>query len=304
VIGILAPDADVHARAVAWELSRRGVECVVVDTRQAHESRWSWRVGAAPQIRTARGTTIRFGDLTALWLRRPVAVRPPGVVRHPDERTFVRSEWRHVLDALVAETAALVVNRPEAEARATKPRQLEEARRAGLAVPDTLVSNDPGQVLDFVAEHRGDVVHKALSAPAHVFAETRRWHRDDQARLATLPLAPVVFQEHVRGPFDVRATVVGSQVLAARFSTAGSPVDARLDLAAPCERYDLPAEVASGLLRCMAGLGLSFGAADLKVDDDGRHVFLEVNPGGQFLFVEILTGLPISAAVADLLASA
>jgi len=304
VIGILAPETDAHARTVGWELSRRGADFVLLDTRQAHENKWHWRIGAAPQIRTHRGRTVGLGDLRAVWLRRPYGVRPPDVVRHPDERDLIRGEWRHVLDAIWAEVTAVLVNRPDAESGATKPRQLEAAHRAGLAVPDTLVSNDAEQVLDFVRLHRGNIVHKALSAAPHVLVDTRRWHPDDEGRLGTLAMAPAVFQEQIAGPFDVRATIVGDRIMAARFSTTGSPVDARLDLTAPCEPYDLPDGVASGLLRCMSELDLSFGAADLKVDNDGRHVFLEVNPGGQFLFVEILTGLPISSAVATLLASA
>ena len=44
------------------------------------------------------------------------------------------------------------------------------------------------------------------------------------------------------------------------------------------------------------------GAFDLRRRDDGVHVFLEVNPAGQWLYVEEATGLPITAAVARLLA--
>jgi glutathione synthase/RimK-type ligase-like ATP-grasp enzyme len=52
----------------------------------------------------------------------------------------------------------------------------------------------------------------------------------------------------------------------------------------------------------MGELGLVFGTIDLKVADNGDHVFLEINPQGQFLYIEILTGLPISNALADFLA--
>ena len=40
----------------------------------------------------------------------------------------------------------------------------------------------------------------------------------------------------------------------------------------------------------MDELGLVFGTIDLKVADNGEHIFLEVNPQGQFLYIEILTG--------------
>ena len=52
----------------------------------------------------------------------------------------------------------------------------------------------------------------------------------------------------------------------------------------------------------MGELGLLFGTIDMKLTEGGEHVFLEVNPQGQFLYIEILTGLPIANAVADFLA--
>ena len=53
----------------------------------------------------------------------------------------------------------------------------------------------------------------------------------------------------------------------------------------------------------MDELGLVFGTVDLKLANSGEHVFLEVNPQGQFLYIEILTGLPISNALAEFLSS-
>ena len=51
----------------------------------------------------------------------------------------------------------------------------------------------------------------------------------------------------------------------------------------------------------MARLGLRYGAVDLRRTPDGRYVFFEVNPAGQWLFVEERTGLPITERVAALL---
>ena len=57
------------------------------------------------------------------------------------------------------------------------------------------------------------------------------------------------------------------------------------------------------LCEFMGALGLVFGVVDLKVDREGRYVFLEVNPQGQFLFMEILTQLPISETLTRFLLS-
>ena len=104
---------------------------------------------------------------------------------------------------------------------------------------------------------------------------------------------------------DVRVTAVGDDLFAAEIDArdTGSPDDFRGAYprcrVSPCT---LPPEIASGLRRLLGNLGLLYGAADLRRREDGAWFFLEVNPGGQWYFVEQRTGQPITAALAALLA--
>jgi len=50
-------------------------------------------------------------------------------------------------------------------------------------------------------------------------------------------------------------------------------------------------------------LGLVFGCIDMIVTPRGEFIFLEINPNGQWLWIEELTGLPISEAIANTLAN-
>jgi len=54
-------------------------------------------------------------------------------------------------------------------------------------------------------------------------------------------------------------------------------------------------------IRLVERLGLCYGAIDMILTPDGRYVFLEINPSGQYAWIEMQTGLPISAAICDLL---
>jgi D-alanine-D-alanine ligase-like ATP-grasp enzyme len=49
-------------------------------------------------------------------------------------------------------------------------------------------------------------------------------------------------------------------------------------------------------------LDLRFGALDFLVTPEGEWVFLEINPNGQWAWIEENTGLPITSAIADILA--
>jgi glutathione synthase/RimK-type ligase-like ATP-grasp enzyme len=113
--------------------------------------------------------------------------------------------------------------------------------------------------------------------------------------------APVVFQEYVDAELEVRVTVVGERIFAAAFDLTRSryPYDVRMDARTPCRAFALDDATAATVLRLVRGLGLVYAAVDLRLARDGTPVFLELNPAGQFLYIEDLTGLPIAAALAD-----
>jgi glutathione synthase/RimK-type ligase-like ATP-grasp enzyme len=102
----------------------------------------------------------------------------------------------------------------------------------------------------------------------------------------------------------VRLTVVGDKVFAAeiRRESGARELDWRKNYQdlryQPC---DVPAEVAHGVRQLMCSLELAFGALDFAVDDAGSWWFYEINPNGQWFWIELQTGLPISAALAELL---
>ena len=101
--------------------------------------------------------------------------------------------------------------------------------------------------------------------------------------------------------------MIGERFFAADFptSTLESPevqwIDNRLVLDLQYREHALPASVEAGLRALTRRLGLSFGTIDMKIDASGEYVFLEINPQGQFLYVEILTGLPLARTLAAFL---
>jgi hypothetical protein len=78
-------------------------------------------------------------------------------------------------------------------------------------------------------------------------------------------------------------------------------VDSRLDTSVAFTRERLPASVSKSLTTLMGALGLVFGVLDIRLGLDGEYYFLEVNPQGQFAYLEIKTGLPIFASLAQFL---
>jgi hypothetical protein len=307
VILILTHPLDPHGQVVARELEERGLPTRILwlaDLGQG--ATMSMRAGGRNAITLASGERLEADDVDTVWLRRLPGPDLPASVGDPDDRNFVSNEWQDATDAFLRSLDARFVSPMDAQRSATKPRQLEIARRLGLLVPDTLVTNDRDDAEAFIRDHAGHVVHKTLTPPIGWSPDTRRWHEDQEAMLPHLAAAPTIFQKEIVGPADARWTVVGDRVFPVRIETSvgRSEVDSRLDLGVPYVPYEPPAGLVTKVRELLGRLGLIFATVDFKITSDGDHFFLEVNPQGQFLYVEILTRLDIAKSVADLLAEA
>jgi glutathione synthase/RimK-type ligase-like ATP-grasp enzyme len=307
---ILAPEGDEHAAAVAAERDQLGGRAEIVDT-----SLFPGQAGLVARFETCehcrerlfllehpRGR-IDLGDVGAAWWRRPQHPAPsPQLMRH-DHQMFAVNETHEALRGLWHALDAFWINDPgRDEVAHRKLLQLRVAQEVGLEIPSTLVTNDVAAARSFVDGHGyRDVICKAFSATEQQWRETRELGEQELAQLDNVRYAPVIFQEYVPAVVDLRVTVVGSEIFPAAIHSQESeyPVDFRMDMAnTRIEGDELPDDVSEKLLELMARLGIVYGAIDLRRTPDGRHVFLEVNPAGQWLFVELATRQPIAAAVA------
>src|SRR5690606_31937198 len=155
----------------------------------------------------------------------------------------------------------------------------------------------------FVESRPGAVDYKRTGTSRAEFAETRIAGESEPARLAGIRSAPTNFQDNGFDQCDLRVMWVDGVAWSVRIHTqAGSGhVNSRLDTSVEFAPDQLPASVSKSLAILMGALGLSFGVLDLRLGVDGEYYFLEVNPQGQFAYLEIKTGLPIFTSLANLL---
>jgi glutathione synthase/RimK-type ligase-like ATP-grasp enzyme len=265
-------------------------------------------------LRSAAGELV-LGELDAVWYRR-AAIGAALPDMDPQHRDAALKESRATLLGMLESLPCFTMDRVSTvRAAEHKPRQLELACELGLDVPATLTTNDPAAVHAFWARQGGRVVVKALSSFAihddagreHVMF-TSQLTDDDLAHLDQLALAPMTFQEHLAKAVELRVTLIGERVFAAAVDSQALE-RARIDWRKEGGRlehawtpYALPADVAAKLLQLTARLGLSYGAVDVVVTPDHRHVFLEINPAGEWFWLDDVFGSrTLSTAIADTL---
>jgi hypothetical protein len=298
---------DFTADWLVLELQRRDVAYVRLNTEDFPDQcdfRWT-PTAARLQV---RGVTIESSQITSVWFRRPVGPQlRPGL--GDEEARWASREAAAALDGFWRTLEADWVSKPAAIRLAeSKPHQLVNAASAGFDIPDTMITKNPADVWELWERSPSGVVCKPLqdgqvrTAGSCVFY-TSRLERDHIDQLAH---EPYLFQSLVPKRYDVRVTVIGTHVFAARIESQRHPstsVDWRRGSPGTLHYgvEDLPVALSAACRQLVSGYGLQFGAIDLARRRDGGYTFFEINPNGQWAFVEQRTGLPLRRHLADLL---
>lgn len=309
MIVVISHPEDVHGTEVVARLRRRRRNALMFDTgafpsrigltvRQPGDGRWAARARVDDSDADLTETRV-------VWWRRPRPLRlHEDLTATSADRMFAYNECHAAITGLWSALDAHWVNDPERDLVASrKVVQLKRAAELGLRVPRTCITNDPAEAEAFVeAEGPERTIYKSFLGSEEAWRETRLLRADERALLENVRYAPVIFQEFIPAVVDLRVTVVGGDLFPAaiRSQETRYPHDFRMDLeAAGMEPHVLPDEVSDRLLALMASFGLVYGAIDLRLTPRGEYVFLEVNPAGQWLFVELRTGQPITDALVD-----
>lgn len=302
---------DLTADWLILELERRGADYVRFNTEDYPEAtRFSWEPQSPPRIAIG-GRELELDGSASIWYRRPVPPRMRADLP-ADAAAWASAEADSALTGLWRTQEALWVNHPQANDRASsKQEQLRTAARLGLDVPRSLVTNEPERVREMAADVPSGLVckplhsgHLSIDGKEGLFFTSRLPSVDGD--LLGLGREPYLFQEFVPKLYDVRVTVIGDRVFAVRIESQAedrASVDWRRVDAHRLEHReeDLPPDIAEACSALLEYYGLRFGAIDLARDTEGRYRFFELNPNGQWVWIEQLMGLPMRACMADLL---
>jgi len=184
--------------------------------------------------------------------------------------------------------------------------QLEIASSIGFTIPKTLVSYDYDEIKSFYVSCYEDIIIKPLHSGRIEESQDRcgqiftsKVKKEDLDVLKNSHPLPNIYQENIQKDIEVRVTVVGDKIFAAS-------VDSKVNLRTQTDwrkeklRFDsfsLPEAVEEKCISLVKKLKLNFGAIDLIRKPDGEFVFLEINPNGQWVWIEVDTGLKISDAI-------
>jgi hypothetical protein len=294
---ILTQPLDRTSDHVILRLQKRGVDVVRFDTGwfPSEASLIASLDGDEPDtaiINSSIGKPVDLGKVASIWYRRPLDFTFSSEL-DPDARRFARDEALHGLGGVLRSVDCRWVNHPEKEVSAGyKPFQLASARS---------FIQGPGQ----------SYIYKTLCVPEvvsdiydHALVFTSRLTLADIEAIDTVRFTPCLLQQFVPKAFEIRATVINGKMFAVGLHAPDPDIDdwRQVTNDLTYSVYQMPADVEERSLRLVRELGLLFAAMDFVVTQEGEHVFLELNPSGQWTWLEAATGLPMVDTLADCLA--
>ena len=238
---------------------------------------------------------INLEEAKVIWYRR-LLLPPNAGIFDSEEAPFVRHESRHFLEGLFLSLNIPWVN-PMAAVHLAERKlyQLRLAQDVGLTIPETMVSNSFESLTTFLDRHR-DVICKPVysglqmtdrqtySVYTHLF--DKEILNDDPATQS----CPTLVQRQIIKEADVRVTFFGNDYFAVAITGAdgSNPLDWRKPgLNVKYENITVGPQIIKGCLQMMESMGLVYGAFDFVRDMTGQLFFLEVNPAGEWAWLDL-----------------
>lgn len=257
-------------------------------------------------------------SISAVWYRKPDNLDLSHFDLDQASLEYVEAEFNEVIQGIYSLlNHSFWINNPLTTKLAhRKPLQLKVAHDLGFSTPATILTNDTIKALSFAESVNWDVAIKSLGAicvntslddvQLHYGIFTRRIGKEDLFALQDkIVYMPTLFQQYVDKEYELRITCVGEQIFTCRIYSQDKELtaeDMRFDISnLRHEMCECPAEISDKLIAYMKAFGINFGCFDIAYSKSGEYVFFECNPNGQWLWIEELTGAPISKAIADML---
>jgi glutathione synthase/RimK-type ligase-like ATP-grasp enzyme len=229
------------------------------------------------------------------------------------QQLYFQQQWYQLFNYLQTVLKCTWINHPlktfEAENRLN---QLLIAKNLGFNIPETSITNIAESAQDFLENNSNQTVVKVLHH--HEITSKQVSHRfltsdvDESmvSKFDQLKFAPIIFQEKIPKREELRITIIGNKIFPVKLTTSKDKKEySDLHKIHEADLEFLQVEIDKKLKRmCLKMnnlLGLEVSSLDFIVDINGEIYFLEVNPIGDWNWLEKHLKLSITETVTKLI---
>lgn len=311
-------EKDQTSLLLQWELEKRNAPFLRV-----HPSDFPTKLKVSNHYNALGHYEVEFehpdyrfsgSDVSAIFFRRPDRPVPHSNVQSEAMKQWIELESsKYLLETLELLDCYWFPARPAViyyrEER--KLAELNAAAHVGFQISPTIVTNDPQRVLQFYQEQDGHIIHKRYNSSnipvddtQTVYFPTSIVSLRDISYVHQVKFAPTLFQAYVPKSLELRVTVVGEHVVAAEIHSQVSH-RTRHDWRnydwqrTPYRLHTLPEQEKQQCIRLVQLLGLQYGTIDLALTPGGEYMFFEINPAGQFSWIQCALNINIASLICE-----
>lgn len=311
MILVIGTHEDPHVDRVVRELHSRTFETRLIDPYSTTSDAINASMNGRLQLHAGFNRPIK-NNISAIWWRlKPDFQMPNTNANDLYDYFFRHKEWAHFFDSVdwLYNECFWVNCRARSKKASNKLYQLNLAKDLNFDIPATVVTNNANVVVDFMDANRlAEVATKTLSpycSPIGQIAYTSLLTKNEiQGNHESISTAPLIFQEFIKKDYELRITLVGDKIFPVKINSnkcVGTSIDWRRGVFSDIyDTIQLPESLENKIRLLHKELSLEYAAYDFIVHKD-VYYFIEVNPSGQWLWLEDALNLPISSAVADIL---
>jgi glutathione synthase/RimK-type ligase-like ATP-grasp enzyme len=301
---IVSEADDLHALAVQSAVRQRGLFCNIIESNQlSGRESINYHVNnvqTAAMVRTSDGQLQDVNQVDAIWWRRFKSDQMIDIsCLTADQVSLINNDCIGAIYGILNNSfqGKWLSNPCATDLASNKLNQLSAAVEAGFTIPDTLISQSPQVVREFSSKYERGVIVKPVVGTKGPLLFTQMITEDHLSQEDSIRSSPSIYQEYISGDRHIRLNCFGDKSFAALIKT--TDLDWRPNLQVPICSWDVPNELQIKVRRVLDILELEMGIFDLKINLEGEIIWLEVNPQGQFLFLEGITGYPLTERFVD-----
>jgi len=318
---IVTSQNDIHSDMVIKELRNSRIEPIRLNSdaiiqESSYSFSWDQQGQVTSQSLALKDSKRSTKEVKLIWWRKPKDYHPYLNVTDEWAKQYAIEETKSLVQSLpgLFPNAKWINNYYNLRLPSRRINQIPLVKQLGILIPPTLVTNQYEPIVSFLKQY-GSCIIKPMDYSGFLHDEKQYACYTRPIDLETvnslrdsIHLAPVFIQKRVTKKAEYRVTLIGKKSFVCRIETEhlnDPEVNQDWRVTEPDKLAHipdtLPEHYIAKLHKMLEMLGLHFGAFDIIRGDDDVLYFIELNPNGQWYWIEILTGMPMVKAMVELI---
>ncbi len=224
---------------------------------------------------------------------------------------YLAQQWYQAFNCLPIALDAIWINNPQRTFESeNRLNQLLSAQRLGFSIPETLITNEMEAAKKFFKRFPKSTIVKVLhhheiylNQKSYRFL-TNNIETSHLSKFNELTYAPVIFQKKIENDSEIRVTVINDKTFSCKISTIKekrnfSDLHKIKEKELIFSEISLDKKIEKLCIKLNRKLGLLVSSIDFVQGKNGELLFLEINPIGDWNWIEKHTNLPITKSMFD-----